>query len=302
MTTLEDLRQRVRSQVMGFTRDQQQVSELAVPMGATDTSFTIDSNTVRNISRGLVEIDDELILVKAIDTTTNVASVTGLLNGRGREGSVAATHAVNAIVTMSPAVPRIRMTEAINQTILACYPTVPVFAVTEITKLAPVFEYQMPADSQDAWYIVSDTVGPTQVHYPSPRWRFNTKAATDDFPTGKSIQLLDYVTPGRKIRIVYIKPPTILANASDNFESVTGYDDRMVEAIVWGACARLIPSYEAARLQQFAIEGTERANLVPSTAAVKTAAYYETLFQTALQRERDRMYNDVPNYAIWQGG
>lgn len=302
MTTLEDLRQRVRSQVMGFTRDQQQVSELAVSMGATDTSFTVDSNTVRNISRGLVEIDDELILVKAIDTTTNVASVTGLLNGRGREGTAAASHGVNAIVTMSPAIPRIRITEAINQTILACYPTVPVFSVTEITKLAPVFEYEMPADSQDAWYIVSDTVGPTQVHYPSPRWRFNTKAATDDFPSGKSIQLLDYVTPGRKIRIVYIKPPSTLANASDNFVSVTGYDDRMVEAIVWGACARVIPAYEAARLQQFAIEGTERANLVPSTAALKTAAYYETLFQTALQRERDRMYNDVPNYAIWQGG
>jgi len=302
VTTLEDLRQRVRSQVMGFTRDQQQVSELAAPMAPGDTSFTVDSNTVRNISRGLVEIDDELILVKAVDQTTNVASVIGLTNGRGREGTTAASHSTNAIVTMSPAIPRIRITEAINQTILACYPTVPVFAVTEIIKLAPVFEYAMPAAAQDAWYIVSDTVGPTQVHYPSPRWRFNTTAPTDDFPSGKSIQLLDYVTPGRAIRIVYIKAPLTLANASDNFVSVTGYDDRMVETIVWGACARLIPSYEVARLQQLAVEGTERANLVPSTAALKTAAYYETLFQTALQRERDRMYSDVPNYAIWQGG
>lgn len=302
MTTLEDLRQRVRSQVMGFTRDQYQVSELTAPMGPTDTTFAIDSATVRNISRGLVEIDDELILVKAVDQTTNIVSITGGLNGRGREGTTAASHTTTSLVTMSPPVPRIRVTEAINQTILACYPTIPVFGTTEITKLAPVFEYQMPADAADIWYIVADTVGPTQVHYPAPRWRFNTMAALDDFPTGKSVQLLDFITPGRKWKIVYTKAPSLLTNATDVFTSVTGYDDRMVEAVVWGACARLVPAYETARLQQMSIEGTERANLVPSTAAVKTAAYYESLFQAALAREADRMLNDTPNYAFWQGG
>jgi hypothetical protein len=301
MTTLEDLRQRVRSQVMGFTRDQQQVSELAAPMGPTDTSFTLDPNTAKNISRGLVEIDDELILVKSLDQSTSTITITGLTNGRGREGSVAASHSANALVTMSPSIPRVRMTEAINQTILAMYPTIPIFATTEITKLAPVFEYQMPAGTQDIWYIVSDTVGPTQVHYPSPRWRFNPKAATDDFPSGKSIQLLDDVTPGRAIRIVYVVAPTTLSAGTDSI-SATGYEDRMAETIVWGACSRIIPAYETARLQQMSIEGTERANLVPSTAAVKTAAYYETLFQTAIQRERDRILEETPNFAFWQGG
>lgn len=302
MTTLEDLRQRVRSQVMGFTRDQQQVSELAAPMTASDTTFTLDVNTVKNISRGLVEIDDELILVKSVDQNTSVASVIGLINGRGREGSVAASHSANALVTMSPAIPRVRTTEAINQTILAMYPRIPIFSVTEISKLAPVFEYAMPADTEDIWYVVADTVGPTQVHYPAPRWRYNPMAPTSDFATGKSIQLLDYVTPGRAIRVVYIKAPTTLTNASDNFASVTGYDDRMVEAVVWGATARLLPAYEAARLQQMSIEGTERANLVPSSAAVKTAAYYEQLFQMAVDTERNRIMEETPNYAFWQGG
>jgi hypothetical protein len=301
VTTLEDLRQRIRSQIMGFTRDQQQVSELATPMSASDTTFTLDSSTAKNISRGLVEIDDELILVKVLDVNTSVASVMGLTNGRGRDGSVAAAHNANALVTMSPSITRVRMTEAINQTILAMYPTIPIFAATEITKLAPVFEYQLPAETDDIWYIVSDTVGPTQVHYPSPRWRFNPMAPTSDFPSGKSIQLLDYVTPGRAIRIVYIKAPATLVNGTDEI-SVTGYEDRMAETIVWGALARLIPAYEAGRLQQLAVEGTERANLVPATAAVKTAAYYEQLFQQAILRERDRILEETPNFAFWQGG
>lgn len=301
MTTLEDLRQRIKSQVMGFTRDQQVIGELASPMTASDTTFTLDSTTARGISRGLVEIDDELILVKSLDTNTSVVSVMGLVNGRGQEGTTAATHSANALVRMSPAIPRARMTEAINQTVLAMWPTIPIFAVTEITKLAPVFEYEMPADTEEIWYIVADTVGPSQVHYPNPRWRFNPKAPTSDFPTGKSIQLLDVVTPGRAIRIVYNKPPAQFVSASDAI-SVTGFEDRMAETIVWGACARLIPAYETARLQQMSIEGTERANLVPAQAAIRTAAYYETLFQQALLRERNRVLETTPNYAFWQGG
>lgn len=302
MTTLEDLRQRVLSQILGFTRDQQQVSELAAPMVPSDTTFTLDANTAQNISRGLVEIGDEMILVRSLDFSTNVVTVLGGVNGRGRSGTTAASHATADLVTMSPVVPRIRMTEAINQTILAMYPTIPIFGVTEISKLAPVFEYAMPADTEDIWYIVSDTVGPTQVHYPSPRWRFNPMAPTSDFATGKSIQLLDYVTPGRAIRIVYIKAPTVLTNPTDIFDAVTGFDDRMVEAVVWGASARLLPTYEAGRLQQLSVEGSERANLVPATAALKTAAYYEQLFQQAILRERDRIMEETPNYAFWQGG
>jgi len=301
MTTLEDLRQRVRSQLMGFTRDQQQVAVLAAPITSSDTSLTLDTNTARNISRGLVEIDDELILLQSLDLSTNVATIIGGINGRGREGSVAASHSANALVTMSPAVPRVRLTEAINQAIMAMYPKIPIFSTTEITKLAPVFEYALPADCTEIWYIVSDTVGPTQVHYPSPRWRFNPKAPTSDFASGKSIQLLDFVTPGRAIRIVYTKAPVELVNATDAI-TVSGYDDRMSETIIWGALARLIPSFEAARLQQLAVEGTERAALVPASAATKTAAYYEALFQQALDLERNRIMDETPNFAFWQGG
>lgn len=301
MTTLENIRQQVLAQILGFSRDQQQVSELASPMSSSDTVFTLDSTTARNISRGLVEIDDELILVKTLDQSTSVVSVMGLANGRGRLGSTPAAHSANALVTMSPLIPRISITNAVNQTLLAMWPKIPIFAVTEITKLAPVFEYEMPANTEEIWYAVADTVGPTQVHYPTPRWRFNPKAPTDDFPSGKSIQLLDFVTPGRAMRIVYNRAPSLLSAGTDEL-STTGFDDRMSEAVVWGTCARLVPAYETARLQMMAVETNERAAVVPAQAATRTAAFYETLFQQALQRERERIMETIPNYAFWQGG
>lgn len=301
MTTLEDLRQRVLAQILGYTRDQQQVSVLSDNMTTTSTLISLESDTARHISRGLIEIDDELILIQALDTTTNVATILGGVNGRGQAGSTAAAHSIGALVTMAPLIPRVRVTEAINQTLLAMYPMIPIFGTTEISKLAPVFEYELPAEAEDVWYVVDDTVGPSQVHYPAPHWRFNPKAPTSDFPSGKSIQLLDFVTPGRAQRVVYVKAPTLLSSGTDELTS-TGYEDRMAETVVWGACARLVPAYETARLQQLTIEAATRAQLVPPRAATQTAAYYEALYGQALQRERDRILTNVPNFAFWQGG
>ena len=301
MATLEDLRQRILSQVLGFAREQQQMGELSADMSSSATTFSLDANSANNIGRGLAEIGDELVLVREVDLTTNVGTVMGGVNGRGQSGSTAAAHSTGDLVTMSPLIPRVRVTEAINEVTRAMYPELPVFDVTEIGKLAPVFEYEMPADTEGIWYVVDDTVGPTQVHYPAPRWRYNPMAPTSDFPSGKSIQLLDFVTPGRAMRVVYTKQPTLLSAGTDEF-TVTGYEDRISDIVVWGACARLLPSYEAARLQQTAVEGTERANLVPSTSAVKTAAYYESMYQQALARERNRIMEEIPNYAFWQGG
>lgn len=301
MTTLEAIHQRVRQNIMGYTQNQQQVAALSANMLATDTTFTVDADTVNNISRGLVEIDDELILVKSVDRATNVASIMGGLQGRGQQGSVAAAHQQTDFVTQAPLMPRVRVVEAINDTIRSLSPDLPVFAVTEISKLAPVFEYAMPAAALGIWYIVADTVGPTQVHYPAPRWRYNPQAATSDFASGKSIQLLDDVTPGRAFRVVYTIDPTPFVNATDDI-AITGYTERVVDLLVWGAVARLIPAFETARLQAQAIEGTERANLTPPKAALQTAAYYQSLFQQRKEEERLRILDETPNYAFWQGG
>src|SRR5712664_430984 len=172
-TNLGQLVAKVRSQLLGYTADQQQMSELAAPMGPADTSFTVDTATVSSLSRGLVEIDDELILVKTKDSGSGILTVLGLTNGRGREGTVAASHAANALVTMSPKVPRMRIKEAINDTITSVYPRLPVLAATEITKLSPVYEYVMPVEATDIWYLSIQQIGPSKVWMQGRDFKFN---------------------------------------------------------------------------------------------------------------------------------
>lgn len=300
MTTFDQLVKRVRQQLLGFAMNQESVSELITPMDAVATSFACDTETVSNLSRGLVEIDDELILVKTFDALSGVVSVMGLANGRGYEGTTAATHAANSLVTSNPAFPKARIKEAINDTVRGLYPHLVVFSSTEITKSAPVMEYELPADTADVWYVVAQTIGPSRIAQPLPNWRYNPKARTANFATGKSIQILDAVTPGQAVKVVYAKPPTLLSSGSDEF-TVTGFEERITDLVVYGACKRLLPALESARLQLQSVETTERAALVPPASASKAASLYASLYQERLEEERSLLFSDVPNYAMFQG-
>lgn len=294
MTTFDGLLSRIRQQTQGFTKDQAALAELSAPMGASDTSFSVDPATVTSLSRGLAEVDDELIYVKNYDRTSGVVQVMGGLNGRGAEGTVAASHAQHALITADPKYPRARMREAVNDVLQALYPDLVVFETTEITNTALVYEYAMPADALDVWAVSDQTIGPSQVWMQGRFYRFNPTADTTAFPTGKSIQLFDSVVPGRSMLVKYVKAPSPLVNGSDDFATVTGLPERCVDLVMWGACARLIPALEAARLQQTSVESTERANLVPVSSATKTAQYFLAMYQQRLQDERRRMLEENP--------
>lgn len=300
MPTFDQLVRQVRQKLLGFAMSQESVSELAVAMGASDTTFQADGETITDLSRGLVEIDDELILVKKWDQGSGTVTVMGGTGGRGYEGSTAATHDENALIRSNPAFPRVRIKEAINEAIAGMYPDLVVFSSTEITKLAPVVEYELPEDVADVWYVVAQTIGPSKVAYPIPNWRYNPEARTAVFASGKSIQIFDFVTPGQAIKVVYTKPPTLLAANSDDF-TTTGFADRMADLAVYGACKRLLPAMEAARLQQQAVEATERAPLVPVTSATKAAQLFASLYAERLEQEKALQRQEVPNYAYFQG-
>lgn len=300
MTTFDLLVRQVRQQLLGFSMNQESVSELSGSVLSTDTTFTCDAATVTNLSRGLVEIDDELILVKTYDSQSGVVSVMGLTNGRGYEGTTATTHAAHALVTSNPAFPKARIKEALNQAIRGLYPSLVVFSDTELTKLSPQVEYALPADVDDVWYVTGQLIGPSKVAQPLPNWRYNPKARTANFPTGKSLQVFDYVTSGQAVKVVYIKAPTQLSAGTDDF-TATGYPERMSDLVVYGACKRLLPALESARLQQQSVEATERAPLVPPASASKAASLYASLYAERLEEERALQFEETPNFATFQG-
>lgn len=301
MTTFDGVLARIRQQAMGYTKDQSAYAELAVDMSSTDGTFVVDTDSVNNISRGLIEVDDELVLVKKYDAPSGVVSVMAGVNGRGAEGTVAAAHSAGSLMTADPKFPRARMKEAVNDVLQSLYPTLVVFETASISNISVVYEYGMPADALDVWAVSDSTIGPSKVWMQGMNYRFNPTADTGAFPTGKSIQLFDSVTPGQSMLIKYVKAPSALVNGSDDFAGVTGLPERCVDLVVWGACAALFPAYESARLQQSSIEATERAGLVPASSATSTAKYYMAMYQTRLEEERIRMFNEHPQTIYYAG-
>lgn len=308
-TSFEQLVSRVKQQLLGYTRDQASISYLTAGMTATDTTFTVDTDTVKNISRGLVEIDDEMIMVKKFDQASGLVTVLGGLSGRGVEGTTPAVHSINTFVTDDPMYPVKRVKEAINDTINATFPDLYVFGEHEFPKIAARYEYPLPAEVEDVYKVFVNTIGPSAVWFPLSSWRFNPQASTTagqvkptPAPTGKSLQIMrDFIVPGRNIRVTYIKRPATLSNDSDDFETTTGYPERYVDMIAYGACWRLLPAYESARLQQQGIEATERAPLVPTGAGSQAAQYYLSLYQRRLQEERDRLQRLFETYQNFNG-
>ncbi len=157
--------------------------------------------------------------------------------------------------------------------------------------------------------MTANTIGPSGVLFPNSSWRFNPQASTTSgqvlptpTPTGKTRQVMrDFIVPGRNVRVIYTKKPSVMVNNEDVFSMTTGLEDRMIDLIVFGACWRLLPAYESARLQQSAIESTERADLVPTSAASRASQYYLGLYQTRLAEERDRLLELYPTYQTWNG-
>lgn len=303
--TFSDLVARVKQQLLGYSRDQASISYLVASMTATATTFQIDPETVTSLSRGLIEIDDELLLIKKYDRSSGIATVMGGAGtaGRGVEGTVAASHPVDTLITNNPQYPRTRVKEAINDTILGVYPDLFVFAEYEFPYNSARFEYPIPADADGVHKVVVNTIGPSGVWFPLTSWRFNAVASTTagqvkptPTPTGKSIQLMrDQIVPGRNVRVTYTKPPAALVANTDLF-TATGFPDRYVDMIVYGACWRLLPALEAARLQQQAIEATERAPLVPAGAGSSVSKFFYGLYRQRLDEERDRLFQLNENY------
>jgi len=246
-----------------------------------------------------------MILVKKYDRPSGTVTVMGGLTGTGRgvEGTTAASHTIDSLITNNPQYPVSRIKEALNDTINGVYPDLFVFAEYEFPYVAARYEYPIPADADDVYKVVVNTIGPSAVWFPLTSWRFNTVASTTagqvkptPTPTGKTIQLMrDRIVPGRNVRVTYTKKPSTLTLGSDLFTS-TGFPERYVDMMVYGACWRLLPALEPARLQQQAIEATERAPLVPAGSATQATNFYMNLYMKRLNEERDRLFRLFDGY------
>jgi len=293
---LSDLVARVKQNLYGYTSKQQQYAFLTQSIGTTDTSFTVNDAT--QISRGAVEIGaqgtaaSELVLVKTVNRSTG--TVTLEPGGRGFAGTTALAWSSNTLLENNPIFPQVRLKEAINDAIRSVYPDLFAVGTSKFAKISVQYNYAMPASSEEALQVKYQIIGPSKIYPWCRRWRFDNNADTTDFPTGKSIEILEEITPGREIQVTYMQEPGELVNLSDDFATVTGLPGTAQDVIVYGAIMKMIPALTGPRMILDTVEASERAASVQNQQIIAAAQFYQNLYAQRMAQEQRKLSDRYP--------
>lgn len=259
----------------GYVRDQNQVTETTSVLSDSGTSVVVAEKN--QVSRGLVEIDDELVYVKSVATDGTASIFTW---GRGQSGTTASAHSVGAPVRMAPLYPRQRVRDQIFAILREIHPDIAPIVDTSIDVNIVRTNYPMPEDCYHILQVQWNPPGPSGMWKNVRRWRQNK------IGSGVELELLGPAWPGPdRCRIMYMKnlPTTLTANQD---LAAYGYPQDIHGVLVLGACSRLLAYTEPARLQMQSVTAAAQSEFVPAGASTNLAKFVYGLYQQRLQELR----------------
>ena len=289
MTLFSELIDETSLSLTGYTNRQDQATFLTSPMAATDLTFVVADGTV--LTRGLVEIDDELIWVDSFDRTSNTATIPAY--GRGFRDTTAAVHTAGTRVTITPSFPRSVIRRNLQQAIDAVYPDLFGVYYTLFTFQAAVTTYVLPDECVDVLAASWQTIGPSKEWLPIRHYRVDRTANPIVWNSGKTISIREGIIPGRQIMVTYTKKPTVLLYDTDDF-SMTGLEDTCREVIVLGAAYRTAMYLDFGRVPAMSAEAGSMGQNNPVGSAVNIGRSIQNLYQQRLQIEIRRLQEQFP--------
>ena len=277
--TLSGLVEEILSTLQGFTADSDMVTSLTSDITASTTTIVVDDAS--GLSAGIIEIGEELVWVRSVDTTSN--TVQTLPTGRGWRGTQA--------VSISPAVPRSAIVREINNTLRAIYPSLFGVATTEFiynnyTKLA--------------WDIPAEAVCVLDVRWRDPfanwqtvkRWSVENSLDATDHTTGSALRISG-VPFGYAVQVVYGVKPVVLTSLTQEWTEC-GLSGGSKDLLILGTIARLLPALDVSRLQVTHASADELDQPRPLGSALSVAKQYRQDYLSRLAEERDALNRRYP--------
>lgn len=263
----------------GYVRNQDLHTSLSGAV--TDTALSLPVVDANQVSRGLLEVDDELMMVSTVDPASGAVMVEPW--GRGHSGTTAVAHVFGARVVSTPLYPRHRVATAIYGVLREVFPDVYAAAQTTLDVNPAKTNYALPADCYHVLAVEWRLPGPTGMWVPAARWRQNKT------PTTVELELLSPVFPGTgQARVRYMRvPPTQVAGTDDL--ATYGYSTEIRDLLVLGTTARMLAFTESSRVQVQSMESSNRSEAVPAGSAQNLSRYLYQLFQKRVEDERKQL-------------
>ena len=258
-----------------YVRQQEPTTALTTTVNSSVTTLTVDDGTV--VSKGLAQLEDEMIYVRSVDRTTNIVTLEPW--GRGQSGSTAASHTSGSRFTQAPATPRVRARDVLSQVLQEIFPRLFPVAATTLDINGAQLLYSLPATAYHVLAVEFQPPGASLSWIPVKRWRQNKT------PTAVEIEVISPTLPGNDtVRVHYIKTPPSALTMSDDLETL-GYPTSIRDVILFGALAKLAVTSEMSRVQTSAVESHARSEAVPAGSATSLSRYLYQLFQARLEDE-----------------
>ena len=290
MPSFSDLIDETQIMLSGYSQRQDQATFLTADMD--DSQLTIQVADAGSLSRGLIEIGDELMWVDSFDRTSATATLSPY--GRGFRSTRKSPHNAGDRVTVSPSFPRDIIRKQLNNAVTGVFPDIFGVFYTTFQFISSKNTYELPSEADEVLAVSWQTVGPTQEWLPVRQYSMNKNAFVGAFNTGKTITVFDGIVPGRTVHVVYSRQPQELLLPSDDFESVTKLPPYAKEAVILGAAYRLVSFMDSSRLpgESAEIDQIDQQTPVGSGGTVTRALFQ--LYQQRLIVASQRQQEDFP--------
>lgn len=283
MATLNELTEQTIGEVNAYVKNQESVTIITNGVSSSDVTFTVDDTTA--ISRGIAEINDELIYVKksiAASGTLQILGTTGNPVGRGWRATTRASHPTGSIVRNNPTFPRSQVKRAINETIKGM--NFPCITNYTFTFNGSEYSYILPDEVVDITGISWDVPDSTGVWQIIKNYRLDTNYYDSSTNSIKQALILkEAPMPGRTVNVQYTKYPTAI---TDNQElTVSGLPASCEDVVRLGAMYRLLSTVDPGKVTATSVSADALDQPVQAGASTTAAKYIFQLYTVRLQEE-----------------
>lgn len=283
MATLNQLTEQTIAEISSYVKNQESVTIITSSVTSADVTMLVDD--VSALSRGIVEIDDELLYVKkaiANSGTIQILGTTGNPVGRGWRGTTATSHPSGSVVRNNPIFPRTQVKRAILETIKGM--SFPCITNETFTFNGSDYSYIMPDSLVDITGISWDVPDSTGVWQIIKGWRLDTNyydATTNSIK--QALVLKESPMPGRTVNVQYTKYPTAI---TDNQElTVSGLPASCEDVVRLGAMYRLLSTVDPGKVTATSVSADALDQPVQAGASTAAAKYVFQLYTVRLQEE-----------------
>lgn len=301
-TTLTNLIDEVRTNLAGYTFQQDRTTHLTAAVTTTTSSSAsptiLTLGGTENLGRGIIEIDEELLWVDSYDRVANSGTVAPY--GRGYLGTTAATHEADSLVTISPTFPRSAIKRAISDTIASLGANIFAVKTTSFTYNPAVQTYALVnLNVKDILRVSYETIGPSKNWEDINSYSFDPLADPEAFGEEstdqvQTITINQGVQPGRTVKIMYATDPIGFTTNSQDYATQTGLPASTKDVVVLGAVYRLLSFLDPARAAQVSPQADETDSKRPYGASQTATKQIYALYQQRLQEEVKAQKKNFP--------